>query len=72
MLGGGRMVEQLWLVAIELQMMPIRSAIYFPNVWDVFDEQGNPKDASYVGRVKTFLDELAWYAHTLKTAREQR
>lgn len=68
-LGGGRMVEQLRLVAIELQMVPIRSAIYFPSVWDAFDAQGNPKDPAYPDRVKTFLDELLWYAKALKAAR---
>jgi len=65
------MVEQLRLVAIELQMVPIRSAIYFPSVWEAFDEQGTPKDASYPDRIKTFLDELVWYAKALKAAREQ-
>lgn len=70
-LGGGRMVEQLRLVAIELQMVPIRSAIYFPNVWEAFDEQGNPKDPAYPERIKTFLDELLWYARALKTARKK-
>lgn len=70
-LGGGRMVEQLRLVAIELEMVPIHSAIYFPKVWEAFDEQGNPKDPAYPDRIKTFLDELVWYAKALKTAREQ-
>ena len=68
-LGGGRMVEQLRLVAIELQMVPIRSAVYFPSVWDAFDEQGNAKDASYPDLIKTFLEELLWYAKALKAAR---
>ena len=71
-LGGGRMVEQLRLVAVELQMVPIRSAVYFPNVWEAFDEQGNAKDRAYPDSVKTFLDELLWYAKALKAAREQQ
>ncbi len=71
-LGGGRMVEQLRLVAIELQMVPIRSAVYFPSVWEAFDEQGNAKDPAYPDHIKTFLDELLWYAKALKAAREQQ
>lgn len=69
-LGGARMVEQLRLVAIELKMAPIREAIYFSSAQDLFNEDGSLKDASYYQRVKTFLDELIWYARALKTARE--
>ena len=68
-LGGARMVEQLRLVAIELQMVPIREAVYFSNIGDLFDAQGNIKDSSYVGRIKNFLDELVWYAKALKNVR---
>ena len=69
--GGARMVEQLRLVAIELQMVPIRNAVYFSNVWSLFDEQGNIKDAeTYRKQLKVFFDELVWYAKALKKARE--
>ena len=34
-LGGSRAVEQLRLVAIELKLVPIREALYFPMVWDL-------------------------------------
>ena len=68
-LGGARMVEQLRLVAIELQMVPIREAVYFSNIGDLFDAQGNIKDSSYEGRIKNFLEELVWYAKALKNVR---
>lgn len=68
-LGGARMVEQLRLVAIELHMVPIREAVYFSNVSQIFDEGGKIKDLSYTQRVNTMLKELAWYAEALKTAR---
>src|SRR3989338_3435833 len=62
MLGGGRMVEQLRLVAIELQMVPIRNAVYFPMVKNLFDGDGNIKDGDgYRKRLSVFFDELAWY-----------
>lgn len=69
-LGGARMVEQLRLVAIELWMVNIRSALYFSNVQSLFDEKGTMKDAGFGDQVKVFLDELVWYAKALKTARE--
>ena len=68
-LGGARMVEQLRLVCIELHMVPIREAIYFPTVQTLFDAKGAITNETYAGRVKTFLDELKWYAEALKIAR---
>lgn len=70
-LGGARMVEQLRLVCIELHMIPLREAIYFPKVQDLFDSQGLIKDNTYTARVKTFLDELKMYAEALKAARNK-
>ncbi len=70
-LGGGRMVEQMRQVSVELHMVPIREAIYFPAVYNLFDEKGNIKDNSYHERVKKFLDELSWYAKNLKAGREK-
>jgi NAD(P)H-dependent FMN reductase len=72
-LGGARMVEQLRQVSIELHMVPIREAIYFPVVQNLFDEKGVIKDPGmYAGRIKTFLDELVMYAKTLKKTRESK
>lgn len=69
-LGGARMVEQLRLVFIELQMVPIRNAVYFSNVRNLFDEKGEIRDPSYADRLKTFFDELVWYALVLKEGRK--
>ncbi len=68
-LGGARAVEQLRLISVEFRMVPIREALYFPNVKDSFDEKGGIKDAQYGKRVKSFLDELTWYAKALKASR---
>ena len=65
-LGGARAVEQLRQVVIEYHMVPIREAMYFPMVQDLFDEKGDIKDDSYSKRVKTFLDEIIFYAKLLK------
>ena len=69
--GGIRTVEQLRSVAIEFQMVPIREAIYFSTIQNLFDENGNITDESYRQRVQKFFDELLWYAKALKQAREQ-
>lgn len=71
-LGGARMVEQLRLVAIELKMVPIREAVYFSKVGELFDASGAVKDTSFEERTKKFLDELVWYAEALKIAREKK
>ena len=60
-LGGARMVEQLRLVSIEFHMIPIREAIYFSGVTNLFEENGKIKDESYEGRIKIFLNELTSY-----------
>lgn len=71
-MGGSRMVEQLRLVAIELKMVPINTAVYFSSVESLFDEQGKIKDVeTYRKRLIGFFDELLWYAKALKAAREQ-
>ena len=71
-LGGARAVEQLRLVCVEFRMMPVREAVYFPMVEDLFDENGIIKDDSYCDRVRKFLDELIWHAKALKSAREDK
>jgi len=70
-LGGARVVEQLRQVASELHMVSIREAVYFSGIIDLFDANGEIKDKAYYPRVKAFLDELTWYAKSLKASREQ-
>jgi NAD(P)H-dependent FMN reductase len=65
-LGGARVVEQLRQVVVELHMIPIREALYFPVVQNLFDEAGNIKDNSYKERIKAFLGELTWFVKTLR------
>ena len=70
-LGGARMVEQLRQVVIELHMMPVREALYFPVVQNLFDEKGIMKDpGAYKDRIQSFLGELTKYANALKAARK--
>ena len=71
-LGGARVVEQLRQVVIELGMLPIRGAVYFSKIGELFDEKGKMKDPSYDGKVNKLLDELEWHAQALKKERENR
>lgn len=57
-LGGARVVEQLRLVCIEFHMIPIREALYFSTVQNMFDESGKIKDDSFSKKVLIFLEEL--------------
>ncbi len=67
---GARSVEQLRLVAIELQMAPIRNAVYIPNFWTLLDESGKLKTDSLQKSADDLLTQLMWWASALKTARE--
>lgn len=70
--GGGRVIEQLRLVAIELQMAPIRNAVHIQAPWFLRDESGQLKAGAldpYVGARTGLIDQLSWWSKALKTAR---
>jgi NAD(P)H-dependent FMN reductase len=77
--GGARSVEQLRQVVIELQMVPIRSAIHIPaDVYMAVMNEKVPVDPDLfkplrnrIDRIEVFLTELISMAKTLKVAREQ-
>ena len=71
--GAARAVEQLRLIAVELQMTPVRNAVHlgmveFLGIW----QQGKSFDdfPHLEQGAKGMLDDLAWWARALKTARE--
>lgn len=71
--GGLRAVEQLRLVFSELHAVTLRDGVGFAEVWDQFDEQGQPKDAAGCnGAAKVLLDQLTWWAQSLREARDKR
>jgi NAD(P)H-dependent FMN reductase len=72
--GAARAIEQLRLIAIELQMAPIRTGVHiqgadFMAVWkggkDIAELSYLPQNAT------DMLDQLAWWTNALKAAREQ-
>jgi NAD(P)H-dependent FMN reductase len=71
--GAARAVEHLRLVAVELQMAPVRHAVHlgmveFLGIW----QQGKSfEDFPHLAQAaKAMLDDVAWWAKALKTARE--
>ncbi len=75
---GARAVEQLRQVVIELQMVPIRSAIQIPpQIFTAIREQAGqvnpelfkPLREGRVDKVEAFLNDLVWMTQALKAAR---
>lgn len=71
-LGGGRCVEQLRGVAIELDMVPIRWAVHMVNFWALLDDKGKVNTASFEQSGEHLIDHLTWWSRALKTARAQK
>jgi NAD(P)H-dependent FMN reductase len=71
--GGLRAVEQLRQVLAELHAVTVQRAVSFHGAWAYFDEQGQPKDPErYARAAKAMLDQLVWWARTLRAARAER
>lgn len=67
---GARSVEQLRLVAVELQMAPIRNAIHMP--WATVEEGRKDPAAAlkpFEERAKGLVEQLLWWAKALKAGR---
>lgn len=66
--GGTRGVEQLRLVAVELDMVPTRFAVHIPNPWFITDVNGIDTEENKLSAA-ALLDNLIWWAAALKQAR---
>jgi len=67
--GGTRVAEALRTYTSRLGMVAIHPAAYFPNVGELFTDDGtctNPKQAAFT---EPMIDEVLWYANALKQAR---
>jgi NAD(P)H-dependent FMN reductase/AcrR family transcriptional regulator len=67
--GGLRAVEQLRLVVAELGMVSIRETVSFAMARRAFSADGSPLDPAAASAAHQMLDELAWWARALRTAR---
>jgi len=71
--GGARAIEQLRLICVELQMAPTRTAVHFAgNDFFAAFREGKPiSDFAYLTpTAEAMLNELVWWTHALKAARE--
>lgn len=71
--GGARAVEQLRLIAIELQMAPIRHAVHIggSDFYAAIKGETLLKDMPHFQKMAdAMLDDLAWWARALKRSRE--
>src|SRR5512137_1240508 len=66
--GGVRMVEQLRLVCLAAHMVPTGEAVYFPRVQELFDDQGQLLSKLQHSQASRLLDELIWYAKSMRAA----
>jgi NAD(P)H-dependent FMN reductase len=72
--GGSRAVEQLRLVAAELQLATIRTGVYIQGAdfMAALREGKDLKEITHLQQgVRDMLDQLAWWTQALKTARQQ-
>jgi len=68
--GGVRAVESLVPALREMGLVVTHTDAYFPNVQDVFDEAGEPKDKFYYQSVEKAFAELVWMAKALSYGRD--
>ncbi|TDD43655.1 NADPH-dependent oxidoreductase [Nonomuraea terrae] len=67
--GGRHAVLHLENVLTELHAVTIRDGLAFPNYFTAWQD-GLPLDPQASGYAKTLLDQLAWWAGALRSARE--
>ncbi|MER5882364.1 NAD(P)H-dependent oxidoreductase [Streptomyces sp. NPDC001941] len=71
--GGLRAVEHLRQVFAELHAVTVRDTVSFHNAHGQFGEDGEHREPEGPeAAVKTMLDQLAWWGHALRTARDER
>jgi NAD(P)H-dependent FMN reductase len=67
---GVRAIEHLAHIAIEAEMVPLRSSVLIPVVGGAFDHSGDPSDPAASIAAEIMLDDLAWWAAALHRARQ--
>jgi NAD(P)H-dependent FMN reductase len=67
--GGVRAIEHLAQIAIEAELVPLRTAVVIPQVTAAFDDDGRPVNPVTDISLRVALDDLAWWASALHQAR---
>ena len=66
---GARAVEQLALVAIEAELVPLRNSVLIGQVGTAFDGRGEPIGPAADTAMSIALQDLSWWAHLLRGPR---
>src|SRR3984885_3640736 len=67
--GGVRAIEHLAQIAIEAELVPLRTSVVIPQVFEAFDEGGSPRNPVTDISLQTALDDLAWWSIAMEHAR---
>nr|AHA12096.1 NADPH-dependent FMN reductase [Streptomyces sp. CNH287] len=70
--GGLRAVEHLRVVMAELNATTIRNTVSFHNAFGSFGADSSVDDPAVDAAAEALLDQLTWWAHALRDAREAR
>jgi NAD(P)H-dependent FMN reductase len=69
--GGVRAAMTLRSMLAEMGTSSIPSTLPIPVVQNAFNDDGTPRDDKLARRADRFLEELEWYAHALRAARDE-
>jgi NAD(P)H-dependent FMN reductase len=69
--GGVRAIEHLVPSLRKMGFVLLQKDVQFPNVLDLFDDEGNLLDQKYIERINKLYDQLVWMTRAMKTARSQ-
>ncbi len=67
--GGVRAIEHLAQIAVEAEMMPLRTAPIFPQVFHAFTPEHQPVNPVAEISLQIALDDLKWWSEVLEKAR---
>jgi len=67
--GGVRAIEHLAQISIEAELVPLRTSVVIPQVFETFDENGRPVNPVTDISLQAALDDLAWWSVAMESAR---
>ncbi len=67
--GGVRAIEHLAQIAVEAEMVPLRTSTIFPQVFQAFTPDHQPVNPVADISLRTALDDLKWWSDVLEKAR---
>ena len=72
MIGGARVTEQLQLVSLALEMIPVEPTVHVRTVKEAIDDSGGFEEEGLEDALAAMLDKVTWYATVMAPARAAR